>query len=383
MRSRVVVAMSGGVDSSVAAAMLVEAGHDVLGVFMRHGSPAAVGSLPVLDATPRPGHQGCCSVEDALDAKRVADRLGIPLYPLELSADFHRIIDYFADEYGRGRTPNPCVRCNTWLKFGRLFDYADAVGASHVATGHHARLLHEPDGDSRLARGRDRGKDQSYVLFEVPRARLGRMLLPVGDRTKEEVRARAADLGLATADKPDSQEICFVAPGQHPALVGRILGGSRAGPVVSTRGEVLGEHQGIEHFTVGQRHGTGIATGERLYVVRIEAEGCRVVVGPRSEVPQQQLTAGHASWLVEEPTGELECFVQCRSSQPPAPAVVTPLPGGRFDVRFSGQAESLPTDAAPWPGALSPGQAAVVYAGDRVLGGGWIEHSRADSPQSA
>ncbi len=377
MPSRVVVAMSGGVDSSVAAAMLVEAGHEVLGVFMRHGSPAAAGELPLLNAPPRAGHQGCCSVEDALDARRVADRLGIPLYPLDLSADFHRIIDYFAGEYGRGRTPNPCVRCNTWLKFGRLFDYADAVGASHVATGHHARLVHLPDGRSQLRRGRDRGKDQSYVLFEVPRARLGRMLLPVGDRTKDDVRARAADLGLATADKPDSQEICFVAPRQHPLLVAQILGGSRAGSVVSMTGDVLGEHAGIEHFTVGQRHGTGIATGERLYVVRIEADTCRVVVGPHEAVPQQQLTAGQSSWMVDEPSGPIDCFVQCRSSQPPAPAVLTPLPDHRFEVRFTGQTEALPADAATWPGAISPGQAAVVYGGDRVLGGGWIEHSSA------
>ena len=375
MPSRVVVAMSGGVDSSVAAAMLVEARHEVVGVFMRHGSPAAAASdsgLPILAAA-RPGHQGCCSVEDAVDARRVADRLGIPLYPLDLSDDFHRIIDYFADEYGRGRTPNPCVRCNTWLKFGRLFDYADAVGASHVATGHHAQLRADSAGRHRLHRGCDRGKDQSYVLFEVPRERLDRMLLPVGTLTKDEVRERARDLGLSTASKPDSQEICFVAPGQHPQLVAHRLGGSRAGPVVSTAGEVLGEHAGIEHFTVGQRHGTGIATGERLYVVRIEADGCRVVVGPRGEVPEQQLTAGEASWLIEEPTEPFQAFVQCRSGRPPAPAILTPLPGRRFQAAFLGHADGLPADAAPWPGAISPGQAAVVYDHEQVLGGGWIE----------
>ncbi len=373
MPSRVVVAMSGGVDSSVAAAMLVEAGHEVIGVFMRHGSPAVAGdgSLPVLEPA-HPGHQGCCSVEDALDARRVADRLGIPLYPLDLSSDFHHIIDYFATEYGQGRTPNPCVRCNTWLKFGRLFDYADAVGARHVATGHHARLVPQADGGHRLQRGCDRGKDQSYVLFEVPRKRLSRMLLPVGELTKDEVRRRAADLGLATADKPDSQEICFVAPGQHPQLVARRLGGSRAGQVISTAGKVLGEHAGIEHFTVGQRHGTGIATGERLYVVRIEAEQCRVVVGPRDAVPEQQLTACEVSWLIDEPTEPFRCSIQCRSSRPPAPAILTPLPGRRFEARFTGEAGSLPEDAAAWPGAISPGQAAVVYDHGRVLGGGWI-----------
>ncbi len=377
MPSRVVVAMSGGVDSSVAAAMLVEAGHEVIGVFMRHGSPAAAaagGGLPILEAS-RPGHQGCCSVEDALDARRVAEWLGIPLYPLDLSDDFHRIIDYFAAEYGRGRTPNPCVRCNTWLKFGRLFDYADAVGASHVATGHHARLLATADGGHSLHRGCDRGKDQSSVLFEVPRERLRRMLLPVGELTKDEVRTRAGGLGLATADKPDSQEICFVAPGEHPQLVARMLGGSRAGEVVSTAGDLLGAHAGIEHFTVGQRQGTGIATGERLYVVRIEADACRIVVGPRGAVPEQQLTAGEASWLIDEPAEPFRCFVQCRTGSPPAPAILTPLPGRRFQAVFPGEADSLPADAAPWPGAISPGQAAVVYDSSRVLGGGWIETS--------
>jgi tRNA-specific 2-thiouridylase len=380
--ARVVVAMSGGVDSSVAAAMLVDAGHDVVGVFMRHGSSDAAegGGLPIVDT--RPGHQGCCSVEDALDARRVADRLGIPLYPLDLSADFHRIIDYFADEYGRGRTPNPCVRCNTWLKFGRLFDYADAIGAAHVATGHHARLLTAGDGSPCLVRGRDRTKDQSYVLFEVSRDRLARMLLPVGDCTKDEVRKRAADLGLATAAKPDSQEICFVAPGAHPQLVARRLGGSRAGEVIDLSGSVLGQHGGIEHFTVGQRHGTGIATGERLYVVRIEAAACRVVVGPRQAVPQQRLTAGDASWLIEEPAKPFECLVQCRSSQPPCPALLTPLAGRRFAAAFHGFAGVPAADAPASPGAISPGQAAVCYDGDRVLGGGWIESGESDFQQS-
>ncbi|MFM9058968.1 MAG: MnmA/TRMU family protein, partial [Planctomycetaceae bacterium] len=225
--SRVVVAMSGGVDSSVAAALLVEAGHDVVGVFMRQGRPPEAPAGPA-----RPGHQGCCGVSDALDARRVADRLGIPLYALDLTPDFGRIIDYFAAEYGRGRTPNPCVRCNSWLKFGRLFDHADAIGASHVATGHYARLEAGPDGTPVLRRGRDAARDQSYVLFEVRADRLARMLLPVGDLPKAEVRDRARALGLVTADKPDSQEICFVAPGEHAALVARRLGGSRAGEIV-------------------------------------------------------------------------------------------------------------------------------------------------------
>jgi len=367
-RSRVVVAMSGGVDSSVAAALLVEAGHDVVGVFMRQGRPdAQTGDLPILaEPATKPGHQGCCSVADALDARRVAERLGIPLYPLDLTDDFGRIIGYFAAEYGRGRTPNPCVRCNAWLKFGRLFAHADAVGATHVATGHYARLEPEGTGPPALRRGLETARDQSYVLFDVRPERLRRMLLPVGGLAKAEVRRRAATLGLATADKPDSQEICFVAPGEHAALVARRLGGSRAGEIVDASGRVLGRHPGIEHFTVGQRQGLGIATGTPLFVTRIEAETCRVVVGPRSAVPETELTAAEATWLVDPPQAPFECLVQCRAQRAAALAVVTPLGGGRFHARFTG-------GPAASPGAISPGQPAVCYAGDRLLGGGWIE----------
>lgn len=375
--ARVLVAMSGGVDSSVAAAMLVDEGHDVVGVFMRHGQPALAEADP-LPIVPHRSHQGCCSVADAMDARRVADRLGIPLYPLELSEDFDRIIGYFVDEYGRGRTPNPCVRCNTWLKFGRLFDYADAIGAAYVATGHHARLETriEATGESAdrpstvtttpaLLRGKDRGKDQSYVLFDLEPGLLSRMLLPVGHLLKEEVRGRAASLGLSTADKPDSQEICFVAPGDHARLVASRLGGSRAGEIVSTDGTVLGRHDGIEHFTVGQRQGLGVAAGRPLYVVRIDADRRRVVVGGADDVPCRTLVAASARWLVPPPEGPFEALVQVRSSRAPAPATVTPLEGRRFNVEFDPEAGS--------PGAISPGQAAVCYVGDRVVGGGWIE----------
>ena len=365
--TRVLVGMSGGVDSSVAAALLVEAGHDVVGVFMRHGQPALPGPLPVIDGS----HQGCCSVADAIDARRVCDRLGIPLYALELSEDFSRIVDYFADEYGRGRTPNPCVRCNTWLKFGRLFDYADSIGAEFVATGHHARLQRvEQAGDADappvLRRGRDRGKDQSYVLFDVEPAALSRMLLPVGELLKDEVRARAADLGLAVADKPDSQEICFVSPGDHARLVAHRLGGSRAGEIVDTANRPLGTHDGIEHFTVGQRQGLGIAVGRPLYVVRIDADANRVVVGTADKVPQENLVASQARWLVPPPAGPFEAVVQVRSARAAAPAVVTPLEGGRFAAEFSRESDLR-------PGAISPGQAAVCYVDDRLVGGGWID----------
>jgi tRNA-specific 2-thiouridylase len=360
--------MSGGVDSSVAAALLVEQGYDCVGVFMRHASPALVpagtGQLHVVD--PRPGHQGCCSPTDALDARRVADRLGIPLYPLDLTGDFEKIIDDFAAEYGRGRTPNPCVRCNAWLKFGRLFEHAAAIGATHVATGHYARLDVDALGEPVLRRGLEAARDQSYVLFGVSKERLRHMLLPVGGMPKADVRTRAAALGLVTAEKPDSQEICFVAPGEHPRLVAARLGGTRAGPIVDTDGTVIGHHEGIEHFTVGQRKGLGIATGEALYVVRIEADSCRVVVGSRREVPEQQLVAGDVSWLVPVPDEPLVCLVQCRAQRAAAPAIVTPLGPDRLRATFTGGPDHS-------PGAISPGQPAVIYDGDRLLGGGWIE----------
>jgi tRNA-specific 2-thiouridylase len=361
--------MSGGVDSSVAAALLVEAGHDCVGVFMRHAQPAlpppqGAAGLPVLPLA-KAGHQGCCSATDALDARRVADRLGIPLFALDLTDDFERIIDSFVTDYGHGRTPNPCVRCNTWLKFGRLFDYADAIGASHVATGHYARLASEPDGTPCLRRGHDADRDQSYVLFDVRRERLARMLLPVGDLTKHAVRERAAALGLATADKPDSQEICFVAPGEHARLVATRLGGSRAGDIVTLDGRVLGRHEGIERFTVGQRQGLGVAVGTPLYVVRIDPETCRVVVGRREDVPEQRLVAAEAHWLGPPPREPFRCTVQCRAQRKAAPALVTPLPDGRFAAEFTGGPEHS-------PGAISPGQPAVCYSADRLLGGGWI-----------
>ncbi|MGA1617012.1 MAG: tRNA 2-thiouridine(34) synthase MnmA [Pirellulales bacterium] len=370
--SRIVIAMSGGVDSSVAAALLVEAGHECIGVFMRHGQPAlptAVGQLPVVETTAaRPGHQGCCSVSDAVDARRVADRLDIPLYPLDLTDDFEHIIDSFAGDYAAGRTPNPCVRCNQWIKFGRLFDHANAVGASHVATGHYARLLQPATGGldvPELHRGADTSRDQSYVLFGIAPDRLQRMLLPVGSLAKREVRQRAEGLGLITAAKPDSQEICFVAPGEHPRLVAHRIGGSRAGDIVDEAGRVLGAHPGIEHFTIGQRQGLGIAVGSPLYVLRIEPEACRIVVGPREALPLKSLVATEASWIAAVPDEPFECLVQCRAQRPAARAIVTRHGPDRFTARFL-----EPTIDAPGP--ITPGQPAVCYDGTRLLGGGWI-----------
>jgi tRNA-specific 2-thiouridylase len=253
--ARVVLAMSGGVDSSVAAHLLRAAGHDVVGVFMRHGEPAATAcatdkastssALPIVAA--RSDHkQGCC----------------IPFYAIDFQDDFRAIIDYFIDEYAAARTPNPCVMCNNWIKFGRLFDYADSVGAEFVATGHYARLLPaaEPGGTPGLARGRDDAKDQSYVLFGIERRLLGRMLLPVGEYRKTEIRRLAEQLHLRVADKRDSQEICFVPEGDHAAFIRRQRGASAtAGEIVTSDGRVVGTHDGLERFTIGQRKGLGVS----------------------------------------------------------------------------------------------------------------------------
>src|SRR5262245_46093093 len=318
--SRIVLAMSGGVDSSVAAHLLCEAGHDVIGVFMRHGEEALEAckvdgapkfTLPIFN--PRADHkQGCCSASDAEDARRVADRLNIPFYALNLKAEFKQIIDYFVDEYTRGRTPNPCVQCNNWLKFGKLFDYADSVGAEFVATGHYARLAPPADGSApQLLRGIDEGKDQSYVLFGIRRDLLSRMLLPVGGFLKPEIRKLAAKVGLRVADKKDSQEICFVTSGKHDEFVRqRRKGESTAGEIVTTEGRVVGTHPGIERFTIGQRKGMKVAMGEPYFVVRIEPESRRVVIGRQEELARSELTAEKCNWLVDPPRGEFRCLAK-------------------------------------------------------------------------
>jgi tRNA-specific 2-thiouridylase len=371
--ARVVLAMSGGVDSSVAAHLLRRAGHDVVGLFMRHGEAETVcasepksGSnlLPILPTVPS-HKQGCCSASDAADARRVADRLDIPFYALDFSDDFGRIQDYFVEEYTAGRTPNPCVMCNNWLKFGKLCDYADGIGAEFVATGHYARLapLDGPSALPALLRGVDDGKDQSYVLFGIERDVLRRVLLPVGDFKKDAIREMARDIGLRVAEKKDSQEICFIPDNDYAAFVrSRVGERDAAGEVVTTDGTVVGEHAGIEHFTIGQRKGLGIAFGEPRYVVRIEPETKRVVVGTADELLRTELTASRTNWLVDEPTVPRACTVKIRYASKPATATVTALPDRRLHVRLHEPR-----------GGIAPGQAVVCYDGDRVLGGGWIE----------
>ncbi|PQO43781.1 tRNA 2-thiouridine(34) synthase MnmA [Blastopirellula marina] len=369
--ARVVLAMSGGVDSSVAAHLLLEEGHEVIGVFMRHGEESPIAScqidgqsaLPILNE--RPDHkQGCCSASDAADARRVADNLGVPFYALNLQREFGQIIDYFVDEYVAGRTPNPCVMCNNWIKFGKLFDYADSIDAEFVATGHYARLLHDsPDGSPRLVRGVDPGKDQTYVLFGIGREYLRRMLLPVGHFEKSRIRELAAQIGMRVADKKDSQEICFVTSGKHDEFIkARRANLQTAGEIVTTSGEVVGTHDGIEKYTIGQRKGLGVALGEPRFVVRIEPDTNRVVIGEKDELGRTELTARDCNWLVDLPEGPIRCRAQIRYNSDDAPATVTRLPEGRIAVTFD----------EPRRG-VAPGQAVVCYDGDQVLGGGWIE----------
>ncbi|MCH5372849.1 MAG: tRNA 2-thiouridine(34) synthase MnmA [Planctomycetes bacterium] len=367
--------MSGGVDSSVAAHLLLAQGHEVVGVFMRHGeqSPVAqccsseasqAGPLAVLGH--RPDHkQGCCSASDAEDARRVADRMDIPFYALNLQREFGRIIDYFVDEYTGGRTPNPSVMCNNWLKFGRLLDYADDIGAEFVATGHYARLISPLAGSvPELHCGVDVGKDQSYVLFGIPRANLQRMRLPVGDYGKPEIRRLAAELGLRVAEKRDSQEICFVTSGKHDRFIRQRLDGNtdRRGEIVTTDGRVVGEHQGIEAFTIGQRKGLGVAMGEPYFVIRIEPSRREVVIGRRDELARTELLADQTNWLVDPPGEPFRCRAKIRYNAAAVPATAYARPDGRLHVEFD----------QPCYG-VAPGQAVVCYDGTKVLGGGWIE----------
>ncbi|MEM8679617.1 MAG: tRNA 2-thiouridine(34) synthase MnmA [Planctomycetota bacterium] len=364
--TRVVLAMSGGVDSSVAAHLLCAEGHNVVGVFMRHGvaqtcdTPQHNAELPLIPQQTRGHKQGCCTARDAEDAARVASELGIPFYALELTSDFERIMDYFADEYLAGRTPNPCVQCNNWIKFGKLFEYADSINATHVATGHYARLV-DHQGTPALYRGVDQDKDQSYVLFGIAAELLPRMMLPIGDYAKSEIRELAGDHARLVARKKDSQEICFVDPGQHAEFVSARAGQRVPGTIVTLDGTVVGQHDGVEHFTIGQRKGLGVAMGEPHYVVRIDADANQVVVGLKPALARDSLTASRANWF-DRPEAPRRCQAQIRYNSRGVPGQLSPIDADRFRFEFD----------EPCYG-VAPGQAVVCYDGERVLGGGWID----------
>jgi tRNA-specific 2-thiouridylase len=306
-------------------------------------------------------------VLDAADARRVAGVLGIPLYVLNFQEEFGRVIDYFVAEYNRGRTPNPCVRCNDWLKFGRLAKYAEAVGADFVASGHYARIGIDPaTGEKSLFRGKDHHKDQSYVLFGMNRTTIEHTLLPIGEFEKHEVRALAEELKLPVYNKPDSQEICFVPNQDYAALVKRRSPETfRDGELVDTTGKVVGSHDGHQHFTIGQRKGVGVAFGYPVYVVDIDPSQNRVTVGARQDVLRTALIAKPINLLSSRVQGEVRCQAKIRYNHQPQPATATVSGNDELTVRFD-QPQS----------AITPGQAVVLYDGDIVLGGGWIEIAR-------
>lgn len=386
--------MSGGVDSSVAAALLLRAGYDVIGCFMRLGSPGeTLDELTPACSTPddqtgkqdplRIRHQGCCSIRDAADARAVAAELGIPFYICNFKKDFGRIIDYFVDEYAAGRTPNPCVRCNDWLKFGKLHDYARQAGADFVASGHYARVE-----SGRLLRAVDHAKDQSYVLFGVPRDHLDRMLLPIGGMEKPEVRRLAERFGLPVHNKPDSQEICFVPDNDYAGLVERRRPAASApGRIVDHRGAVVGEHRGQHRFTIGQRRGVGVALGRPLYVVRKDPVSNTVTIGPPDLLDAVACDVGEANWLITPPAlGESRsCLAKYRYNSRPVPAVVEVLPAGSGPTPSGRTGRFRVTFETPQR-AVAPGQAVVLYDAaepDVVLGGGWIEVTTPADPGAA
>lgn len=353
----ILVAMSGGVDSSVTAALLQRDGHEIVGLFMRNGATAGTAA--------KSNKQGCCSLEDSNDARFVAGQLGARFYVLNFAQDFERVIKYFVDEYKRGRTPNPCAVCNTDLKFGKLLDYARQVGADKVATGHFARVEHR-DGRWRLLRGVDATKDQSYYLFGLTQEQLGHALFPLGALTKKQVRALAGEFALKTRDKPESMEICFVPEGDYRAVVARHDPDALVpGPIINTAGETLGQHAGVAGFTIGQRRGLGVAYSKALYVVKLDPQTNTVVVGDEADLDLPAITVDRVNWIAVAglaPGATLRATVKVRYRHEGAPATLTGRQDGSVDVRFD-----QPVKAA------APGQCAVFYQGDEVLGGGWIE----------
>jgi tRNA-specific 2-thiouridylase len=354
---RVLVAMSGGVDSSVAAALLQRRGYEVVGVTMNVWPELPDDAVVRADA--------CCSLAAVEDARQVADLLGIPYYVLNLKQVFaERVIDNFHDEYAQGRTPNPCVRCNQFIKFDALWPKARALQCDAIATGHYARIVLDPHtGCHGLARGLDLAKDQSYVLYTLDRAHLARTLMPIGELHKEEVRALASDLGLPTADKPESQEICFVHEGAYHQYVGRARPAAmQPGPMIDESGAVVGTHRGIGAYTVGQRKGLGLANPEPTYVARIDPSRNLLVVGPERLLYTQEVVADqvHLTSVDRLPAGR-KVQAKIRSRAEPSPATVLSYEQDTLTVRF----------ARPQR-AVTPGQALVLYDGDLVLGGGTI-----------
>ncbi len=349
---KVLVAMSGGVDSAVAAALLRQQGYDVTGVFLCLGR-----------TEDDQGPSGtCCSLADARDARSVARMLKIRFFTLPVWDDFEPIIEHFVAEYVRGRTPNPCIECNTKIKFGRLFGLADALGVKYVATGHYARIA-DLKGRPRVLRARDRNKDQSYALFGISRDRLDRILLPIGQlESKAHVRDIARGMGLSVSEKPDSQEVCFAPDGDYVSLLrSRAPESLRSGKIVNSAGHILGTHNGYARFTIGQRRGLGVAVGEPLYVTQIDPDTATVTVGTSQEIFSRRLTASMANWHTDV-WASLEGVIQIRYNHRPAPGTVAITGADSFEVTFDEPVA-----------AVTCGQGAVIYQSDHLVGGGWID----------
>jgi tRNA-specific 2-thiouridylase len=352
---RVVVGMSGGVDSSAAAAVLIDQGYDVIGITLK---------LWPQDCVSR-AEDKCCGPQAVMDARSVSHQLKIPYYLVDESADFQaQVIQYFADEYKAGRTPNPCVMCNEKLKFGTLLQRARQLGAHWIATGHYARVVHgEPGQRVLLKKGLDERKDQSYFLFSLRQEYLQHLLFPLGDHTKDASRDVARDCSLRTADKEESMEICFVPDNDYRAFLTQSrLVDPEPGDIVDLEGKVLGKHEGIAFYTIGQRRGLGIASSEPLYVLELDAKSNRVIVGPVNALERPSFIIDRCNWIpFEKLESPIEATAKIRYNHPGTMATITPLEGQRARVDLS-----VPQRA------ITPGQACVLYDGDLVLGGGWI-----------
>lgn len=354
--TKVAIAMSGGVDSSVAAALLLEQGHEVVGLHMKLADPQEGPARP----------RSCCALDDALDARQVAHRLGIPFYVLDFRALFaHQVVDNFVSEYQAGRTPNPCARCNQFVKNAALLAHARTLGCSHLATGHYAHIrIHPITGKSQLVRPADLSKDQTYFLFGTPAHEIDHLMFPLAGYTKPQARQQAGKMGLVTWDKPDSQDVCFV-PGDYRDFLRQKTGTQIPGDIVDTQGRILGRHQGLAFYTIGQRKGLGLSAPEPLYVVRLDPERNQVVVGAELALMSNRIWVSGINWVSIPPPGDaISVTVKVRYSHAGEIATVHPTQDGLTCL-----------DLAQPVRGVTPGQAAVFYDGDVLLGGGWIERA--------